>query len=150
MNILKNILVATDFSTDSRTALDEAVALAEKFKATVYVLHAVNAIKECAVDYCLSEEQVAGGKNRLLGEAKKMLDNEIRRYSGRTGATLIPDLRYGQTYDEILNEESRKDIDLLVIAPHAKKTFWPRISAHLSEKLARNSTCDTLLVRRSA
>ena len=57
MNTIKNILVATDFSAASQTALDEAVELAEKLKATVYVLHAVDKIEECAVDYCLSEEQ---------------------------------------------------------------------------------------------
>jgi nucleotide-binding universal stress UspA family protein len=137
MKKIKNILVATDFSPASREALDHAVALAEKLKASVYVLHAVDKIEQCAVDYCLSEEQIEAEKNKLLREARRSLNSEIGRYKGRTGIAIKADLRYGRALDEILREEAEKNIDLLVIGPHDKNTLWRRMTSRLSDRLAR-------------
>jgi len=146
MNSIKNILVATDFTEFSRTALDEAVALAEQMKATVYVVHAVDKIEECAVDYCLSEEQITGEKLKLINEARSKLDAEISRLRDRRGVTILSDIRYGKTIEEILREEREKNINLLVIGPHTRKTAWQRLRTHLSEKLIERSYCDTLVV----
>ncbi len=149
MKTLKNILVATDFSPDSKIALDEAVDLAKKFKSNIYVLHAIERIQECVADFCLSSEQVEGTKNGMVNEAQKELRNEMRRFQNLKGIKMIPEVKYGRSYDEILNELSEKQIDLLVIGPHAKKSFWQRISTHLSDKLMRNSLSDTLIVHHA-
>ncbi len=146
MNTIKNILVATDFSAASQAALNEAVALAERLKATVYVLHAVDKIEECAVDYCLSEEQVEGEKNKLINEARLKLDSEKNRFRNNKDVSILSDVRYGKTIDEILKEESEKEINLLVIGPHARKTLWQKMRSHLTEKLTERSLCDTLVV----
>ncbi len=150
MKQFKNILVATDFSQDSRAALDEAVLMAEKFKAKVYVLHAVDKIQAYGPDYFPSMEEIESVKSRLLSEARKKLEREVKRVNGKRGVAIIPDLRYGRAYDEILHEESEKNIDLLVMGTHAKNTLWQKLSRHLSDKLARQSICDTLIVRHSS
>lgn len=146
MNTIKNILVATDFSSASRAALDEAVMLAGQLKATVHVLHAVDKIEECAVDYCLSEAQVEGEKKKLLDEARRSLDGELDRFGKIKGVTILSDIRYGKTIDGILQEEREKNINLLVIGPHERRTAWQRIRSHLSEQLMERSSCDTLAV----
>lgn len=146
MNTIKNILVATDFSAASQAALNDAVALAERLKATVYVLHAVDKIEECAVDYCLSEEQIEGEKNKLINEARLKLDNEINRFRDNKSVSILSDIRYGKTIDEIVKEESEKEINLLVIGQHARKTLWQKMKSHLTEKLTERSLCDTLVV----
>lgn len=146
MNTIKNILVVTDFTEASRKALDEAVALAEQMKSTVHVLHIVEKIEECAVDYCLSEEQIAGEKSKLIDEARGRLDAEINRLKNTRGVNVVSDIRYGRTIDEILREEREKNINLLVIGPHPRKTAWQRFRTHLSEKLMERSSCDTLVV----
>ncbi len=149
MKNFKNILVTTDFSPDSHAALNEAVALAERFGSTVYLLHAVDRIEACAVDYCLSEGQVEATKEKLLREARQKLEEEIKPYSGRKGITIAADLRYGHTYDEILKEEAEKHIDLLVIGAHSKKTLWQRVRRHLTDRLTNFSYSDVLVVRHA-
>ncbi len=146
MNTIKNILVATDFSDASRTAFNEAVALAEQLNATVYVLHAVDKIEECAVDYCLSGAQVEGVKKKLIDEARENLDHEINRFKDTKGVTILSNIRYGKTIEEILQEERDKNINLLVIGPHERRTAWQRFRSHLSEELMERSSCDTLAV----
>lgn len=150
MNTIKNILVVTDFTDASRTALDEAVALAEKLKSTVYVVHTVDNIEECAVDYCLSEEQIEGEKQKLMGEARRKLDAEISRFGNRHTVPILSHIRYGRTIEEILREEREKDINLLVIGPHARNSLWQRLRSHLTERLMERSYCDTLVVHRAA
>jgi nucleotide-binding universal stress UspA family protein len=146
MKTIRKIMVATDFSKDSQSALDEAVVLAEKLNAEVYLLHAVDKITDCVADYCLSEDQSEGAKSNALGNARRNMDREIGRFADRKGVSIKADLRYGRTYEEIVKAESEKNIDLLVIGPHARKTAWQRFTTHLSDKIERNPSVDTLVV----
>lgn len=150
MKTIKKIMVATDFSRDSQSALDEAVVLAERLNAEVYLVHAVDTIADCVADYCLSEEQSEGARSNALGNARRSMDREIGRFADKKGVTIKADLRYGRTYEEILKAETEKDIDLLVIGPHARKTAWQRFTTHLSDKLGKNPNIDTLVVHGAA
>jgi nucleotide-binding universal stress UspA family protein len=141
-----NILVATDFSQDSRKALDEAVQLARRLNSTIFLMHAVDAVEQCAVDYCLSYEDVEATKNKLIQDAKVKLDGEIRRFAHEKDISIVPEVRYGHTYDEIIKEESEKNIDLLVIGQHDRKSLWKRLASHLSTRLASNPMRDTLVI----
>lgn len=148
MKRIKNILVATDFSPDSKAALDEAVEMALKFKANIYLVHAIEEMQTYNLDYFPDLEAMESVKKTMIFEAQRRMNREIRRYNGKKGVTIVGDVRYGHTIDEILNEESERHIDLVVMAPHLKKTLWQKIRPHLADKVARNSTCDTLLVRQ--
>lgn len=150
MKTIKKILVATDFSPESQAALDEAVVLAEKLNAEVYLFHTVDKIVDCAADYCLSEDQVTGAKINLFNRAKENMDREIGRFSDRKGVTIRPELRYGRTFEEILKADSEKGIDLLIIGQHPRKTAWQRFVTHLSDKLEKNLNVDTLVVHSAA
>ncbi len=149
MNSNMNILVATDFSRDSGKALDEAVKLARRLNATIFLMHAIDTIQQCAADYCLSYEDVEATKNRLIWEAKDRLDEEVKR-AGARDVTIIPEVRYGHTYDEIIKEEAEKNIDLLVIGRHGRKSFWKRMGSHLTARLADNPSRDILVVPHAA
>lgn len=148
MKTIKKILVPTDFSKDSQAALDEAVFLAEKINAEVYLLHSVDRIADCVADYCFDETSVEAAKVRSLDDARRKLDREIGRYG--SGVSIIPDVRYGGAYDEITRAESEKGIDLLIIGPHIRRNFWQKITTHLSDRLERNPIVDTLVVHHTA
>jgi nucleotide-binding universal stress UspA family protein len=146
MNSKMNILVATDFSQDSRKALDEAVQLARRLNSTIFLMHAINEVEQCAVDYCLSFEDVEATKNRLIQEAKIKLDGEVKRYAGERNVSIVPEVRYGHTYEEIVREESERNIDLLVVGQHDRKSLWKKMASHLSTRLANNPSRDTLVI----
>ncbi len=150
MKTIRKILVATDFSGDSRAALDEAVNLAEKLNAEVYLFHAVDRIVDCAADYCLETDKVEGVKNDLVRSARERLDHEIRRFTERSSVKITPELRYGNTYEEILKAEKEKGVDLFVMGPHSRKSAWARFRTHLSDRIEKNLAIDTLLVHGAA
>ncbi len=51
----KKILVPTDFSKFSDEALKQAYDIAKQFKARIYLLHVIEVVQTCSVDYCLDD-----------------------------------------------------------------------------------------------
>ncbi len=144
------LLVATDFSKDSKKALDEAVQLARGRDAVIYLMHSVDTIQDCAADYCLSNEVVEAARNKLIGEAREKLDEEIRRVGRKRNIAIVPDVRYGHPYDEITREEMERDVDILLVGEHGRKSLWQRWRSHLAEKLVQNPVRDILVIPPSA
>jgi len=148
MKSIKNILVTTDFSKESEFALEEAALMAKKFHSNLIMLNTIDRIKEFSADYALPYEIVMGMKERLVADARKKLRKKVVEVESKYQIKAMADVRYGDIYDEILKEEDDKQIDLVVIAPHEKRSRGGRFFTHLSDKLAKNSHCDTLLVRQ--
>ena len=148
MNSIKNILVTTDFSSDSDLAVEEAAMIAKKFHSKLYMLDVVDRINEGTGDYILPYEVVAGEKEKIMKEARKKMMKKVAEMESRFQIKAVADIRYGDAYDEIMKEEVEKDIDLVVIAPHERRTFGGKLFSHLADKIAKNSHCDTLLVRQ--
>ncbi len=150
MKTFKNILVATDLSENSEPAMEEGALLAKKFKANLYMMHVVDKIEEFATDYYLPEDMLIAEKNKLMKEARRKLAKKIAEMKEKYNITPIPDLRYGYVFDEIINDEKEKNIDLVVLAPRERKNIRDRFYTHLSDRIARNSVCDTLLIKQHA
>ena len=146
----KNILVATDFSKDSAAALEDGAQLAARFHARLHLLHVADEVRQCAADYCLTNEEMAAARGRIEKEARSRLAAEANRLKKRLRVPVRTEVRFGDACAEILNEEREKNIDLLVAARHARHGWGSRLFGHLSEKLARDSVCDTLLVRAAS
>jgi len=150
MKTIKNILVTTDFSNASDYAVEEAALMAKKFHSTLYLLDVVDRIVECAGDYCIPYEIVMGEKEKLMKDARKKVMKKVAEMESKFQIKAVADVRYGDAYDEIMKEELEKNIDLVIIAPHERKKLGGRLFSHLSDKIAKNSHCDTLLVKQAA
>jgi len=150
MKSIKNILVTTDFSTDSDTAVEEAAWLAKKFHSKLYMIDVVDRIEECTGDYCMPYEIVQGEREKLFKDARKRMAKKVAEMESKFQIKAVADIRYGDAYDEIMKEELERHIDLIVLAPHERKTIGGKLFSHLSDKLAKNSPCDTLLVKQHA
>lgn len=147
MKSIKNILVTTDFSKDSDYAVEEAAFLAKKFHAALYILNTVDTIEDCTADYCIPYEVINGEKERLISIAREKLTRKAAELENRFRIKACAEVRYGNPFNEIIKAEEEKNIDLVVIAPHRRKSILGRLFFHLSGKVAKNSRCDTLLVR---
>ncbi len=148
MKSIKNILVTTDFSKDSDLAVEQAALLARKFHSTLYLLDVVERIYQDTPDCIMPYEVVMGERDKLLEDVRKKMKKKAVELEARYQIKAVADVRYGETYNEIMKEEAEKKIDLIVIAPHKRKKFIGNLFTHLSDKVAKNSCCDTLLVRQ--
>jgi len=142
----KNILVPTDFSEYSDKALKKAVDIALQHKSKIYVLHVVDEVMQCAVDYCLDITLVKQIEKQSLKFAKEKLQKEVDELAQSKGIQIVVDVKMGDTYETILKEQKDKRIDLIVIASHGKKGLIHHLGS-VADKVMRGAKCPVMLVK---
>lgn len=142
----KNILVPTDFSVYSDHALKEAVDIAIQNKSKIHLLHVVDEIVQCAVDYCLDVSLVEQAEKQSMKFAEEKLRKEAAALAASGKVEIVFDIRKGDTVKVILEEQEKRGIDLIVIASHGSKGLLHRIGS-VSERVLRDSKTPVMLVK---
>jgi nucleotide-binding universal stress UspA family protein len=142
----KNILVPTDFSSSSDKALKRAVDIALQHKSKIYILHVVDEIMQCAVDYCLDISVVKQVEKQSLKFAGEKLRKMVKTLALPKGMQIAVDIKVGDTYETILKEQQNKRIDLIVIGSRGKKGLIHHLGS-IADKVMRGAKCPVLLVK---
>ena len=130
----QRILVPTDFSPASEAALDAALELARKFKATVVLMHAYgapsyaypNIESHATADYGSAFEHVArDALNRAVGEHTD------------GGVPIAPALYSGVPWEQILLAIKQHDISLVVMGTHGRSAIGKAFLGSVAEKVVR-------------
>ena len=142
---LKKILCPTDFSDSSYRALEVANEFASQYQSEVLLQHVVN-----SPSVLPSPDAVAMPNTRYLGEEMVAWAQESIN-SARTKR--IPDtvrsrglISRGDPAEEIVRSAENENVDLIVIATHARKGLRRFLSGSVSEKVARLSEKPVLVV----
>jgi universal stress protein A len=143
----KKILVATDFSSASDSALREAIDIAGRFNSQIHLLHVIENIEQCAVDYCISESEILAEKNMLLEETRKRMKDEISRTVQNKSVPYFTEVRFGRTVDTIVDYERDNNIDLVITAPHSSRKHKGFMYHHITNELVKKSLCETMVVK---
>jgi len=75
----KSILVPTDFSEHSDRAVRQAVDIAEQHNSKIYLLHVVDRLQQCAIDYCIPQETMMKVQSDSEKEAAKKMREEAEK-----------------------------------------------------------------------
>ena len=143
---IKTVLVPTDFSEASETALTYGRAMAEAFGAS---LHLVHVMEDLLAHAWAAEVYVASAPN---------LREEIERESRQRLETMLPEagrerlqarvaLLAGNPFIEIIRYAKAKDIDLIVMGTHGRGPIAHMLLGSVAEKVVRKSPCPVLTVR---
>ncbi len=144
----RKILVPTDFSEDSDLAFRMALSVAVKYQARIFLLHVIsNTIQQSLADYCLDQGIVDRVLNESIVFSNEKLQEEIDKNQQSGDIKVIPDVRKGQPYEEILKEASERKIDLIVIASHGKTGLQKYFIGSVTEKVMKEAKCPVLLIR---
>ncbi|MFN8007818.1 MAG: universal stress protein [Terriglobia bacterium] len=142
---IKRILFPTDFSEYSRHALRYAAALAERFKATLYVMHAcehpfVGAGME-AYQFSVPEftEEVQAQEKKTLEQMAE--DLKMQQIDAK------PLFVVGKAYLEIVKCAKELEIDLITMATHGHKGISHLVFGSTAEKVVRMAPCPVLTVK---
>lgn len=123
---LKNILVPTDFSQSSDTALHVAIDLARQQNARIYLLHVTRFRQQT---------------DRML-----RLENQIVKFAEAHAITIIPEVRVGNIYDETMKMVSENNIDLIVIPGHFPTGSLFDRFRNVTTRIKRKASCSVLVV----
>lgn len=145
MTPYQNILVPTDFSEISLTALDHAKVLAEKFSATLHFLHVLEDPLEAAAfadGYALPDDFA----KRLKDEASSKL-GDIVSATERMKYRVEWRIREGSPFVEIVRYARSHDINLIVMGTHGRGPIAHMLLGSVAEQVVRKAPCPVLVTR---
>ena len=145
MIALKQIMVPTDFSAASESAVKYARALAEVFNASIHVVHVMEdpflyapASEAYIIPAGLPEELERNARNHL----NKVIPEADRE---KLQAQLV--LKKGSPFVEIVRYAKDSDIDLVVMGTHGRGPIAHMLLGSVAEKVVRKAPCPVLTVR---
>ena len=144
--IPKKILFCTDFSENSRPALEYALDYAKTFGAELLILHIINSSQ---IGYPSLEEgvpvDVRSALDSIQQSVSKALDLIAKECSGVT--TVSAHSRVGSPAFEIVRFADENSAGLIVMGTHGWTGFKHLIMGSTAENVVRTADCPVLTVR---
>lgn len=143
------ILVPTDFSAASDAALDYARTLAEKFGASLHLLHVVdNAYLTGDIASEMYAPALTTLHDAILKDVEGRLstrlpDSDRRRFRGTTHALI------GTGARTIIEYAAANRIDLIVMGTHGRSGLAHLLMGSVAERVVRLASCPVLTVRQA-
>ena len=148
MLTIKTVLVPTDFSDASESALRYGKAMAEKFGATLHVVH----VMEDLLAHAWAAEVYVSSMPQLRDEIEKesrlrlgalLTDGERKAFRAETA------LLAGNPFLEIIRYAKTHGINLIVMGTHGRGPIAHMLLGSVAEKVVRKSPCPVLTVREA-
>ncbi len=139
--VLRNLLVATDFSEISRHALDYAAALARHSGARIHLVHVLAPQPFLPVPM----EPTPIESDRLRQSAERSLEELAHRAEwGDVAHETV--LERGPIASVISRLVAHRDIDLLVLGTHGRAGLKKLVLGSVAEELFRSAFCPVMTV----
>jgi nucleotide-binding universal stress UspA family protein len=139
---IQRILVPTDFSEYSQHAVKYAVALAQSFKAKLYVVH--------VWDQSIAVGPTETFHTEIWVEAEKSEKERLNQVTQRLrteGIDAEPVFVSGTAYIEIVKTAKELDVDLITLATHGRTGLSHLVFGSTAEKIIRLAPCPVLVVK---
>jgi len=140
-HLITRILVPSDFSESSDAALEYARMLADRFGASlhlVHVLHEPLLAEGLAAEAFMSEPPAI--RAGLVDDARAHL-------SQRATGTSSADVVFGNAATRIVESAARLGVDLIVMGSHGRTGLAHLLLGSVAEAVARTALCPVLTVR---
>ena len=120
----KKILVPTDFSESSDTALKKALDIAYQYKATIYLLHVIDdKLYQGALLGIGRSDIIEQREEESIRYAQEKLQEQLDAYALAKKFEIVSEIQIGLLPDVIMKKQQEKGIDFMVIGAH-KKEVW--------------------------
>jgi universal stress protein A len=145
------ILVPTDFSNQSRAALQQAQSFARRFEARIDLLHVWEPPEQARPDVWLHVDREARKQLTRAACDKQRQDMLafLRDVPDDLAARVYPRLASGVVVDEILSAATREGVGLIVMGTHGRRGLAHLFLGSVTEKVLRLAPCPVLVVRQA-
>lgn len=140
----QRFLVPIDFSEHAEQALDYAIALADKLRARLTLLHVIHDMPigagdmASALPYEYMQEIEAGVQQSM----EELLDRA--RNAGVEGEIVIV---HGVPFQAILDATADRHVDLIIMGTHGRTGLRHALMGSVAEKVVRLASCPVLVTR---
>lgn len=137
---IHNILLVTDFSPVAQGALPYAVSLAQRYGATLFLLHVLP-----------TEDSMAAGEEwpRMSDEVRHIAESRMAGLEHSDSVQSIPHqvvIQSGDTWEVICKVLSDKKVDLMVMGTPGHGAVDRLLLGSTAENVIRHATCPVLTV----
>jgi universal stress protein A len=139
---IKEILVPVDFSEHSREAMRYALAFAERFQARVALVHIVEQLVYPG-DWVFAP--VPGPA--YVTERTDDLVARLRQFAGAAGKEIVPVVRIGRAWQQVVEVAAQRKSDLIITATHGHTGLKHVLLGSVAEKIVRHAHCPVLTCR---
>lgn len=141
---IKNILVPTDFSSLSQSALEYARDLADNMNATIHILHVIDKnMPFIPGKQNLSETELTAA---LEADSEKQLSAFIEEVENDTDIKVNGVIKHGIDFEEITKYAIEVRAELIVIATHGRTGIMHSLLGSVAEKVIQHSKCPVLVI----
>ena len=147
---ISRILVPTDFSAASDSALTYARSLARQFGASINLVHVFE-------DPFTSGAFVGDGTVMMPADLRESLENSAReqlasRHAAHIGTLPLSstDLLMGSPARRIVEHAEETNVDLIVMGTHGRSGLGHLLLGSVAEKVVRTAKCPVLTAREPA
>lgn len=144
MYIIKNILVATDFSDFSTAAIEYASSLALLYGARIHLVHVIEPGPIVGV------HNVELNTSGLMTELEANTQEQMRKFvywKLKNNTNLEQVILQGEPHREIVRYAQEHEIDLIVIASHGRTGLAHILMGSVAERIVRLSPIPVLAVK---
>jgi len=139
---INTILVPTDFSDHSDKAVQYGVELAQKFGASLHVIHAYETVP---IAYGEAGYVPVETPAEVKQAATEHLNN--MEIAGDDGLSVHREVIEGHPFVEIVRYAKEKSADLIVLGTHGRGAIAHMLLGSVAEKVVRKAPCPVLVVR---
>ena len=145
MVVLKNILVATDFSEPSAVAMAYGRDLARSYQATLHVLHVV---EDVMMRYSPEVGFAVPDLQRDLEQAARRDLNAAITADDRNTLKVVDVVQTSFSVSAGITEYAKNNaIDLIVVGTHGRGAVKQLLLGSAAERVVRTAPCPVLAVR---
>ncbi len=142
----QRIMVPVDGSETSRKALQEAIKLAQVFKARLKLVHVVENARifdaEGMMDYATLRDIATKGGEQILARAKEMAEQ-----AGIAAETALLESGGDRNENVIVSDAKQWLAELIVIGTHGRSGISRLLFGSVAEGVVRGATMPVLLIR---
>jgi nucleotide-binding universal stress UspA family protein len=142
---LRRLLVPTDFSDASRSAVRYGVAFAENFKCTLHLLHVLETVTG-ADPLALEIPERSTIEHAIEATAWDQLRGVLSS-SEQARVRVELAIEWGSPADEILRYAKEHTIDLIAMGTHGRGGVGRLLLGSVTENVVRHAPCPVLTVR---
>ncbi len=143
----RRIICASDFSEDSRRALDFALSIAERAGSRLTLAHVVEVADNPEV--LEGDSPLAVLRRERIARAEERLRAQAAEHQGR-GPTVDAAVRLGRAHTELLALARETAADLLVLGVRGRGSVDLTLFGSTTNQVVRRAKCDVLTVGRGS
>lgn len=141
------ILIPTDMSHHADKAIRRGFQIAKQYGSEVIVLHVVQNLQQCAVDYDVDDNLSLELQKQIMEGAREAVQKQVTKLVGKDAAKGIIAVKEGVPYDQILAEADEIGADLIVISHLGTTDMEKYMMGSVARHVLIGAKCSVLLVR---